>query len=507
MRTAAAATAAVGALVAAGPPPPGPVGIGDRLFPHLGNPGLNVTAYDIAMHYSGDNTAPVHTVTTIDARVTADGLSRFNLDFAGGTVHSVRVGQRPAAFRRTGEDLLIKPAVRRPRGAGLRITVRHANRTGGHSRGGGWLRTRDGLVAVAQPDAAHRMFPGNDHPSDKARFTFRITAPNHLTAVANGRRTSRAGNGGETTWTYRARHPMATELVQIAIGRLAVVHDRMPGGPPLRHVMPAGHRAALAPWLARTPRQLHWLQRRLGRYPFACYGVLAAEADVGFALETQTLSLFPRSFFTDPGTPDWHKEAVMVHELAHQWFGNSVTPHRWSDLWLSEGHATWYQWRYAAERGGPAFEERVRDAYRGFDVMRALGGPPAAPRPPRGGDRTGIFRPVVYDGAAVVLYALRQEIGAAAYQRLQRAWVTLGRDGAASTADFVRLAGRISGRDLRAFLWPWLYGQRTPPMPGRPHWEVTEAGPAAASPPPSLGAAQRYPHPHRRTGTGAAQSR
>lgn len=473
-RSAALATAVLAVLAAAPPEPPAPLGIGDRLFPHLGNPGYDVAAYDIDLDYHG-NRRPLDAVTTIDARATRS-LRRINLDFTHGTVRSVTVGGRRAAFTTAGEDLVITPRTAVPAHRRFQVTVRHTSDPRGPVRGG-WVRTRDGLVMANQANAAHRVFPGNDHPSDKALFTFHVTVPEGLTVVAGGLPQGRTRQGGRTTWHYRVRHPMATELAQISIGRSAVVRRRGPGGLPLRDVVPAAQRARLAKWLAKTERQIAWMERKVGRYPFETYGMLIADASTGFELETQTLSLFERDLFAGGDLPAWYVEAIMVHELSHQWFGNSVTPRRWSDLWLSESHATWYEALYADERGKAPLTERMRQAYRLSDIWREQGGPPAAPRPTDPDDQIGIFRPVVYDGSALVLYALRQEIGRGAFQRLQRAWVRQHRDGVVTTGDFVRLASRIAGRDLTGFLHPWLYGRTTPPMPGHPTWRT------AAEPP------------------------
>ncbi|MEV7018306.1 M1 family metallopeptidase [Streptomyces sp. NPDC093991] len=460
---------AIGVCLVAVSAPAEPLGIGDPLFPHLGNPGYDVQAYDLDLTYPGRNDRPLEAVTTLDARITAD-LDRLNLDFAHGTVRSVEVDGEPAAFTGAGEDLVITPDDDLDRGESVRITVRHTSDPGPGDREGGWVRTADGLALANQADAAHLVFPCNDHPSDKAMFTFRITVPEGHTAVANGLPTAVDRAPGTTTWSYRTRNPMATELAQVSIGRSTVLHRTGPHDLPLRDVVPTEHRAALEPWLARTPGQISWMEERVGRYPFATYGLLLAEASTGFALETQTLSLFERDLFTDPALPAWYVESIMVHELAHQWFGDSVTPRTWADLWLSEGHATWYEALYAEERGGRSLEARMRAAYESSDAWRAAGGPPAAPKPPEPGRKAGIFRPGVYGGAALVLYALRQEIGPEAFDRLERAWVVRHRDGNASTADFVRLASETAGRDLTGFLHAWLHDGKTPPMPGHPDW-------------------------------------
>ncbi|WP_370415224.1 M1 family metallopeptidase [Streptomyces fradiae] len=472
-------------LVAAALPAPAPLGIGDPLFPQLGNPGYDVLSYDIALTYPGKNTTPLSGTTTIEALAT-DDLERINLDFTHGTVSAVTVAGEPAEFASSGEDLVITPARPVEAGEDVEIAVTHTSDPRGPADSGGWVRTGDGLAMANQADAAHRVFPSNDHPSDKAYFTFRITVPDRFTAVANGLPQSREQHDGSTTWTYRTVHPMATELAQVSIGESAVVHRSGPHGLSVRDVIPAADKERLEPWLARTPGHLEWLEQRVGPYPFENYGVLIADADTGFELETQTLSLFERRLFTEPGFPEWYVESVMVHELAHQWFGDSVSPRAWSDLWLNEGHATWYEALYAEENGGPTLERRMKAAYAASDRWRADGGPPAAPKPPAPGEKISLFRPVVYDGAALALYALREEIGTEAFGLLERRWVAQHKDGTATTADFTALAGEIAGRDLSAFLHAWLYGAKTPPMPGHPDWKarqpVAERPPKAAKP-------------------------
>jgi len=463
--------------------PPAPVGVGDRLFPNLGNPGYDVASYDLSFTYPGTNSKPLEAVTTINARTTTD-LDHLNLDFAHGKVESVEVDGEPATFTSAGEDLVVTPGHSLPEGSETRITVRHtSDPVPAEGQDGGWVQTADGLAMANQADAAHLVFPSNDHPSDKAMFTIRITAPNGYTAVANGVPIDRERTGKVTTWKYRTRHPMATELVQVSIGRSSVLHRTGPHDLPVRDVVPTEDRKELEPWLAKTPDQIAWMESKVGRYPFENYGLLMADASTGFELETQTLSLFERELFTGNTYPKWYVESIMVHELSHQWFGDSVSPRSWSDLWLNEGHATWYEALYTEEKADRPMEKRMKAAYGASDGWRAAGGPPAAPKAPDPGQKISIFRPNVYDGAALALYALRQEIGRPAFERLERTWVSLHRDGTATTADYERLASEISGRDLNGFFKAWLYGEKTPPMPGHPDWKPAAPDAKAAKQP------------------------
>ncbi|GGV15410.1 zinc metalloprotease [Streptomyces filipinensis] len=472
-RKAALLASAVSVCLLAAAAPPEPLGVGDRLYPYLGNPGYDVASYDLSLTYPGTNEKPLQAVTTIDARATAD-LDRINLDFAHGTVQSVEVDGHRADFATVGEDLVVTPDHSLDEGSWTRIRVKHtSDPAAAKDEDGGWVRTTDGLAMANQADAAHLVFPCNDHPSDKAMFTFHVTAPNGYTVVANGLPAGVDRAGRSTTWTYRTRHPMATELTQVSIGRSAVLHREGPHGLPVRDVVPSADAKALEPWLAKTPDQIAWLEGKVGPYPFETYGVLMAQASTGFELETQTLSLFEKNLFTESSFPAWYKESIMVHELSHQWFGDSVSPRTWSDVWLNEGHATWYEALYAEESAQRSLENRMKAAYAASDSWRAAGGPPGRPEPPSPGQKIGIFRPNIYDGAALVLYALRQEIGRPDFERVEREWVREHRDSTATSADFVRLASTVSGRDLSGFFQGWLYGAKTPPMPGHPDWKAS----------------------------------
>lgn len=466
--------AASTALIAAGlPPSPQASGIGDPLFPDLGNPGYDVRSYDISLTYSGDNSSPVDTVTRIDATATSR-LDTINLDYTHGTVHWAEVDGRRVHFASAGEDLVLTLAHRVHAGRHLHISISHSSDPTGNSMTGGWIPNPGGLELLNEPDAAHRVIPSNDHPSDKAYFTYRITAPAGVTAVANGVLTSRTWHGATTTSVFRGEHPMATDLMQISLGDSKILHRRGPHGLPIRDVVPASDVAALEPWLEKTPCQISWMEKQLGAgFPFETYGLLITGTRIGAELETQTLPIFEENLFTRTDLPAWYVQSLMVHELSHQWFGDSVSPDRWADVWLNEGHATWYETLYGEQQGGPALDDRMQAAYQDSDAVRAAGGPPAAPKAPAPGVGQSLFRPNIYDGGALVLYALREEIGRHDFQRLEHDWVLEHRDGSATTADFVRLASHVAGRDLTGFLDPWLYSPVTPPMPGHPDWRAS----------------------------------
>jgi aminopeptidase N len=475
---------------------PGAAGLGDRLYPLLGNGGYDVQDYDLRIRYPEKD--PKQTVTgevTITA-VATQNLSRFDLDFGGDSVGGVTVDGSPAKFRRDGDELVITPGRNLSRGKRFRVTVSGFTATpipANADSPAGFVTTPDGTIMAGQPDQSHALFPSNDHPRDLATYTISMTRPSGWAAVANGRHLGDRTRGNTVTSVYRESKPMAAELIQLAVGDFTV-HQRPPvGGVPIRDVVPTRLAADLLPKADVERSQLAWMVSKVGKYPFENYGSLVIDADLGFALETQTLSLYDTGLFA---APKFILDPIMTHELAHMWFGDSVAPWQWSDVWLNEGHATWYELAYADERGQfedytgqPDLQSYFKAVYARGDQYRTKYGPVA--RPLKADSIWDVFNPNVYDGGALVLYALRQKIGAKAFDVLERTWVAAYRGRSASSQDFIALASKIAHRDLRGFLNDWLYGATTPPMPGHPDWTVTKAG---AAQPPAAAPARTFAH-------------
>ncbi|MER5472862.1 M1 family metallopeptidase [Streptomyces sp. NPDC002685] len=449
-------------------PSPGAAGLGDPVFPLDGNGGYEVSRYILDFDWQAPKT-PFEASTTIRATAT-QALSRFDLDFAGNTLHTVTVNGRTAAAERDGDELVITPKTPLARGRAFTVKVTYtADPTQIRHRDDaiadyGWIPTPDGTVLYPQPDGAKMIFPSNDHPSRRAPITFRVTTPAGLTAVAGGRLTDRAEQAdGRVRWTYDSEQPVATQLAQLAIGRFTFVDSTGPHGLPIRDVVPDDLVAPTARYRGLTAEHIAWLEERLGPYPFDRYGLLVGDTDLGVALETQTLSLIPKADLLGDRVG---AERNLVHELAHQWTGDSVGIRTWSDLWLSEGHARFYERLYSEAHGGVSFEETMRTAYASHDQWRHDYGAPAEPTEPN------LFKRMRYDGSALVLYALREKVGEETFGKIERAWVTKYRGRTASTRDYIDLASKVAGQELDGFLRPWLYGAKTPPMPNHPDWVV-----------------------------------
>jgi aminopeptidase N len=430
---------------------PGASSVGDPVVPGDGNGGYDVQHYDLDLRVTPQARPALAGTATITANAT-QALSRFDLDLTGLDVTKVTVDGAPALATRAPGKLVVTPP--KPIGTGrFTVAVTYSGTPAAvndHLLGRyGWIRTGDGTFVGAEPDAAHTWFPGNDHPQDKATFGFRVTVPKGLTAVANGRLTGTAAAGNTTTYTWQARDPMATYLATVDVGRFAVRSGRTPGGIPIYVAAdPSVARSGLDSFYDTTAKVTDAWAKLFGPYPFDSTGGIIDDAPVQFALETQTRPEYVASMAAIP--------TVVAHELSHQWFGDSVSVHRWSDIWLNEGFATYAEWLWGERTGGDTPRREFDSRYAQKQSADLWNVAPAAP------GRAGLFGRSVYERGAMTLQALRDKVGDQRFFAILRAWAAEHRYGNATTPQFVALAQRVSGMDLRHLFQVWLYDRGRP---------------------------------------------
>jgi aminopeptidase N len=428
---------------------PGSAGAGDPYFPEAGNGGYDVGAYALDLRYQPNNNK-LKAEVTITATAVHE-LSSFNLDYRGPAVRSVRVNGADASFSEAGAELVVTPAA--PIGAGTTFSaeVTYAGKPGtmlsADGSREGWFRTKDGAFVVGEPQGTTTWIPCNDILTDKALFEIEVTVPRRVEAVSNGKLVSSKRSGKRRTWHWRATEPMATYLMTLAVGQFKLDRSRTAGVKSVTAIDTRIVRQSRKT-LRKSPKILRLFDRLFGPYPFGQTGAIVDNARfVGYALETQTRPIYP-------GPPG---DIIVAHELAHQWFGDSVTPTVWSDIWLNEGFATWAEWRWDQEQGGPSTAKRFA-SLRNQPANSVLWNPP----PGNPGGPRFLFADSIYERGAMTLEALRQEVGDDAFFATLKAWSADYRYSNASTQDFITLAEAQSGRQLDGLFDTWLF------QPGKP---------------------------------------
>ena len=433
------------------PEPAGAQGLGDPYFPDLGNGGYDVIHYDIEVTVDPESAA-LDAVTTVTA-VADETLATFNLDFVGLEVSSVTVDGSEADYVREGPELRISPDGGIVTGEEFAVTVAYSGRpqlinliSAGIQFG--WLQTPEGIYVVAEPDGARTWFPSNDHPTDKATFTFRITVPKPLTAAANGALVETIDNGDSQTFVWDLDSRMATYLATLVIGEYERVESEGPEGVLIRDYLPTSFNGTVPSAFEVTAEAMEFLAEWFGPYPFDRYGHIVVY-ELGGALENQTLSLMgSRALFDE----------IVVHELAHQWWGNSVTPSSWQDIWLNEGFATFAEFLWTEHLRG---EDAMSDQIAGLHGALQSIGHFAISDP----QESQLFGPAVYWRGGMVLHALRAQVGDEVLRGIFHTYFERYADGNVTTSEFIDLAEEISGQDLTELFDAWLFSVALPDLP------------------------------------------
>ena len=447
-------TAGAASPLAEPTPGPGALTQEDPFVPALGNGGYRVRHYDLDLRYVPHTRRLGGTVTI--AATTTHALTAFSLDLVGMRVGAVLVDGAPVPFRRTRTKLVVTPPAALAAGRAFSVAVRYSGvpSVGADRDGGaGWYATDRAAAAYDEPDGARRWFPNDGATTAKAPYDITMTVPAGFTAVGNGRLVSRTTSrtSRTTTWHWRERSPMVAYAATVAIGRFAL------GSAPTAHgvristaverSLPRADRARARTRFAELPRLLRFFRARLGPYPFATAGGIVGRFGFGSApLETQTKPLYDGRF----------SSGTQAHEIAHQWFGDSLTLTRWSDIWLHEGFATFAEWLW--ERRGPGeLAGTFADLWKHWDERA-----PALARP-----GANLFSAVTYERGGATLQGLRMLMGDARFFALLREWTGTHRYGNVTTDEFLALARARGGAEAERFLRQWLYGRDRPALPAK----------------------------------------
>ncbi len=458
-------------------------GLGDPYFPTLGNGGYDAQHYDINIDV--DVQDQQFTATSIMSAKATQDLSAFNLDFTAAELDSAEVNGQPAQAARSGDELTLTPAASLKNGDTFKVVTSYKGVTQARSdqetfAALGWLPTSSGLAVLGEPAGSSSWFPVNEHPLDKATYTMHISVAKPLIAVSNGDLKSvvdNPKNASESTYTWEMDQPMASYLAVLAVGSFTREDARSPGGITIRNYFPTAYADDAEGAFKDQGDMLDYFSSLFGSYPFDAYGALVLDTNLGFSLESQSMTTFT-PFVMEAVLDDnpMRGEGTIAHEMTHQWFGDSVSLTSWKDIWLNEGFATYGSWLwFEHSQGKPTYNSIVRSAYEDVsgkqykqqglstDEIRqkllqfAVTGDPTP-------DKLFDY-PGVYERGALTLHALRLTIGDAAFFNTLKTYQQKYKYGNATTADFIAVAQQASGKDLADFFQHWLYDPIIPALP------------------------------------------
>ncbi|MBB5913094.1 aminopeptidase N [Nocardia transvalensis] len=423
----------------------GAAGLGDPYYPDDGNGGYQVDHYALDIAYD-----PPSRHLTGKARLNAvasQALRVFSLDYAGPAVSKVAVNGLPAGFTRDGEHkLTVTPAVPLLPGLPFTVTVEYAGVEGDNPESGWTISASGGAFVAGEPHSAATWYPLNDTPLDKATFDVTVSVPQEWQVISNGLKVRENVDGGTRTAEWATQRPTLGYLTTVAIDRLEFMERRRADGTPLVSAFaPAavGHRDLEE----RLPEVLDFLESLYGPYPFESGGGIYIDTDLRISLETQTR----------PTYAPWTDLDTLVHENAHQWWGDSMSVRQWSDICLNECFASYtadYLWPERMEG------EDVDALYR--KTVAKMRDEPQLWQTKLQNPGAGKEFTAVYYRGPLFLHALRTTIGDGVFFPAISQFVQSHAYGNASMPEFRQFVQSKTGIDLSGFFAAWLDSSDVP---------------------------------------------
>jgi len=441
----------------------GSSGMGDSLYPDFGNGGYDVTHYTLDFTVNNVAASDLNAIVTIEAKA-VQNLGSFNLDFIGFKIDEITVNGETAEFSRKGQELTINPLKPLEASETFTVVIQYNGspeeiQSVALPVQTGWITFDGGSFVLSEPDGSANYYPVNDHPLDKASYTFRVTVPEPFEVAANGVLTETTDNGDTTTFVFEARDPMASYLATIDIDEFDIETMKSEAGIPIRNYYSTSLSKDIRKPFARQGEMLDYFSKLFGPYPFDVYGALVMDTEFGSALENQTMSIFGTDMIDVKDVEG--SELTVAHELAHQWFGDSVSVADWSDIWLNEGFANYSEGLWIEHRSGRnALDAWIKSEY--DDVVQA---PHYYFPPPGNPPADDLFNGGVYVRGGLTLHALRLEVGDEAFFRILQTYFDRYKGGNAATDDFIAAAEEVSGKELTEFFDGWLYNEKIPSIP------------------------------------------
>jgi aminopeptidase N len=430
------------------------------------------------VHYSvniafNEQFSEIKASTEIDVEILKPSVDRIDIQFGELAVDSVMLQAKPARFQRQPGVLSISLPQAENKGTRLKVLVSYHGRP---KDGLVLTKDKDGFPSATGdnwPDRVHNWIPSLDHPSAKAPVTFTVTAPERDYAIANGRLVSRTSNPDKTvTWVYDESAPIPPYCMVIAVDQFVISGPA--SRPWLTFAVPPSDRA-LAAEFAPAEQILDFFSAKIAEYPYKKLALIIGATQFG-GMENSGAIVFPSNFLhrangellTSAFHIPLHVEETTAHEIAHQWFGDSITESTWADLWLSEGFATYLSGLFTEKYEGKVpFDEYMKRQANGYFAYEKQNLTPIHDTQTK--DLFKLLNPNNYNKGAWVLHMLRGLVGDDLFFAGLRDYYRAHLGGNADTEGLRKAMEKASGRDLKSFFDRWVYGS------GHPVFEVALA--------------------------------
>jgi len=425
----------------------------DPYYPDTSNPELDALHYFLDLGWDGDTLTGSATITF--RATTATDAIRLGMSEAL-TASRVQLDGRQIDYTQADDGIeLVTPGL--APGGTHTLTIGYAgtpestpapSRRGDQFEGLGWNTDDEGNVySFQEPFGAFTWYPVNDHPSDEALYDARIRTEGDDAGVFNGEFGGLSEDGAASVTSWHVDEPVASYLTTIAIGPYTQHTGTTESGLEISYWLLPRDEDLLAGLEREGSTAFGWLEEHAGEYPFSTLGVVVVGGSS--AMETQTMVTMSRGAVE-------RADAVLLHEFAHQWYGDSVTPIDWRGMWINEGFAMYFQQWYEKDLGRPVYAGGV-ERWRSYDnESRLLSGPPGDYDPSSFADLN------VYLGPAMMLDEIRKQIGDDEFEELVIAWAAEHANANVDRATFTRWVNDKTGQDLTRLIDRWLDSPRTP---------------------------------------------
>ncbi len=436
----------------------------DPYYPETSNPEVDVLHYFLNLAYQEEVLSGTATVTFRATKPT----SRIRLELSDALeIEKVTLDDARVSFGHKDNGLTMTTPKMKP-GRTHTFVIKYSGRPApvpapskreDMTAGLGWRTESDGSVyTIQEPYGAFTWYPVNDHPSDEALYDARITTSSPDVGVFNGVLEDKQVRGGLTTTRWHVDEPMASYVTTLAIGPYEQYSGPTKSGLTITYWLMKRDQRLITPLRSEGTDAFDWLVEHAGPYPFSSLGVVVVGGEG--TMETQTMITLDRG----AARLQAFGASTLQHEMAHQWYGDSVTPTNWRGMWLNEGWATYLQQRYSAETQPKAPSDNPGPKVPGAQLTlrqvdnhaRAESGPPGDYKPDHFADIN------VYIGPALMLREIRKQVGERKFDQLVKAWPAQHENENVDRAEFTRWVNQFTGQDLTPLIDRWLDSRHTP---------------------------------------------